>query len=230
MVSELRYTPGVSTQATAELDAAIFDLGGVLTTPILDSFADFEKELGLEPGQLVSAFREHYSRSDGEADFHLLETGQITEAEYYKRLGSRIGEMGSSVPMPDDPIEVRRKLWGSIRRNDEMIAAATSISKHYKVGLLTNNVKEWGGWREFYPTDVFTVVVDSSEVGMRKPDPAIYRLACERLGVPPARAAFVDDIETNVEGARAVGLTAIRFTTTGEVLDRLRPLFPRAFE
>jgi FMN phosphatase YigB (HAD superfamily) len=50
------------------------------------------------------------------------------------------------------------------------------------------------------------------------------------LGVPPARAAFVDDIETNVEGARAVGLTAIRFTTTGEVLDRLRPLFPRAFE
>ena len=213
----------------AELDAAIFDLGGVLTTPVLESFADFEQELGLKPGDLVRTFREHYSRTDGESDFHLLETGQITEAEYYTRLGARLGEMGSTITMPEDPAEVRKKLWGRIRRNDDMIEAARRIAEHYKVGLLTNNVKEWGGWREFYPTEVFQVVVDSSEVGMRKPDPRIYRLACERLGVAPDRAAFVDDIEDNVVGARNVGLHGIRFTTTGEVLDQLRPLFPKAF-
>jgi putative hydrolase of the HAD superfamily len=214
----------------AELDAAIFDLGGVLTTPVLESFADFEKDLGLQPGELVKTFREHYSSTDGSSDFHLLETGQITEADYYQRLGVKLGEMGSTITMPEDPAEVRKKLWGRIRRNDEMIETARRISVHYKVGLLTNNVKEWGGWREFYPTDVFEVVVDSSEVGMRKPDPRIYRLTCERLGVAPARAAFVDDIEDNVVGARNVGLVGIRFTTNGEVMDRLRPLFPKAFE
>jgi len=212
-----------------ELDAAIFDLGGVMTTPILESFKGFEQELGLEPGALITAFREHYARQDGEADFHLLETGRITEVEYYRRLGERVGAMGATTPMPVDPVEVRKKLWGSIKPNHEMIDAAKRIREHYKVGLLTNNVKEWGGWRGLYPTDLFQVVIDSSEVGIRKPDPAIYRLACERLGVMPARAAFVDDIETNVEGARAFGMVAIRFTTNGEVFDRLRPLFPKAF-
>ena len=213
---------------SAELDAAIFDLGGVLTTPILESFAGFEAELGLEPGALIKAFREHYGRQDGEADFHQLETGKISEAEYYRRLGARVGEMGGTNPMPVDPIEVRKKLWGSIKPNQGMIDAVKKIGAHYKVGLLTNNVKEWGGWRDLYPTDLFEVVIDSSEVGIRKPHPAIYRLACERLGVGPSRTAFVDDIETNVEGARAFGLTAIRFTTNGEVFDHLRPLFPKA--
>lgn len=213
----------------AELDAVIFDLGGVLTTPVLESFADFEKDLGLKPGELVKTFREHYATTDGSSDFHLLETGQITEADYYKRLGAKLGEMGSTITMPEDPAEVRKKLWGRIRRNDEMIETARTIAEHYKVGLLTNNVKEWGGWREFYPTEVFEVVVDSSEVGMRKPDPRIYRLTCERLGVAPGRAAFVDDIEDNVVGARNVGLIGIHFTTNGEVMERLRPLFPKAF-
>ena len=211
----------------AELDAAIFDLGGVLTTPILESFADFEKDLGLKPGDLVKTFRENYAAS--ESDFHLLETGKISEGEYYKRLRVKLGEMGSTITMPEDPIEVRKRLWGRIRRNDEMIETARRISKHYKVGLLTNNVKEWGGWREFYPADIFHVVVDSSEVGMRKPDPRIYRLTCERLAVEPHRASFVDDIEDNVVGARNVGLHGIRFTTTGEVVEELRPLFPKAF-
>jgi putative hydrolase of the HAD superfamily len=123
---------------------------------------------------------------------------------------------------------VRKKLWGRIQRNEEMIEAVGKIHRHYKVGLLTNNVKEWGGWRDLYPTGLFDVVIDSSEVGVRKPDPAIYRLACEGLGVAPERASFVDDIDSNVEGARAFGLVAIQFTTTGEVLDHLRPLFPKA--
>jgi putative hydrolase of the HAD superfamily len=211
-----------------ELDAAIFDLGGVLTTPIFESFKGFEEELGLEPGDLIKAFREHYKRQDGEADFHLLETGRISEGEYYKRLGARVSEMGGKLTMPDDPVEVRKKLWGRIQRNEEMIEAVGKIHEHYKVGLLTNNVKEWGGWRDLYPADLFDIVIDSSDVGVRKPDPAIYRLACEGLAVAPERAAFVDDIDTNVEGARAFGLTAIQFTTTGEVLERLRPLFPKA--
>ncbi len=101
------------------------------------------------------------------------------------------------------------------------------------MALLTNNVREWEPlWRSMLPEldEIFEVVVDSAVVGMRKPDPAIYRLACDRLDVLPDRAAFVADLHVNVEGARAVGLNAIQFTTTGEVLERLRPLFPKAFE
>jgi putative hydrolase of the HAD superfamily len=82
-----------------------------------------------------------------------------------------------------------------------------------KVALLTNNVKEFGSaWRSTFPVDeLFEIVVDSSEVGMRKPDPRIYRLTCERLGVAPAASVFVDDNRDNVEAARAVGIEAVHF-------------------
>jgi putative hydrolase of the HAD superfamily len=213
-----------------ELEAAIFDLGGVLTTPILDSFKDYERKLGLPEHALVRMFAMQ-SDPHGEPDFHQLETGRLSEAEYYARLGKHIErELGVQAVFPDDPLEIRRGLWGGIKRNEPMIAAVLRIAKHYKTALLTNNVKEWADWRQYYPMDVFDTVVDSYEVGVRKPDPAIFHLTCERLGVDPSKASFVDDIPANVDGARNVGLNAILFTTTGEVLARLRPLFPRAFE
>jgi len=212
-----------------ELEAAIFDLGGVLTTPILDSFLAWERKLGLPENLLLRMFAER-SHPEAEPDFHALERGEMTEAEYYSRLGKRIArELGSEVAWPADPMEVRKGLWGGIKRNDAMIAVVRDIAAHYKTALLTNNVREWGFWRDYYPTDVFDVVVDSSDVGVRKPDPKIFHLTCERLAVDPARCSFVDDIHANVEGARNLGITAILFTTTGEVIDRLRPLFPKAF-
>jgi putative hydrolase of the HAD superfamily len=211
------------------LEAAIFDLGGVLTTPILDSFKAYERTLGLPEHALLRMFAMQ-SDPAADPDFHLLETGRMSEAEYYRRLGTHIQrELGVQVAWPQDPAEIRRGLWGGIRRNEQMISAVRQIAGHYKTALLTNNVKEWGGWREHYPIDVFDTVVDSYEVGLRKPDPAIYQLTCARLGVDPGRASFVDDIPTNVEAARNLGLQAILFTTTGEVLARLRPFFPKAF-
>jgi putative hydrolase of the HAD superfamily len=212
-----------------ELDAAIFDFGGVLTTSIRASFAEFERALELEDGTLMEAFR--HEAESGEPDFFLLEKGLITEAEFYARMLQRLRDFtGKEIEFPQDPVEVRRMLFGSIRRNDQMIAAAVRIGAHYKTAILTNNVKEWTDWREWVEAHIFDSVVDSSEVGLRKPEPEIYLLTCEKLGVDPSRAAFVDDIPTNCEGATAVGLHAIRFTTTDEVLDQLRPLFPRAFE
>lgn len=213
-----------------ELDAAIFDLGGVLTSPILESFLAFERSIGIPEGSLVALLAQQYSDTTAEPDFHLLETGRITEAEYFSRLHRSLRERtGLDVVFPDDPADVRRGLFGSIRPNEEMIDAARRISAHYRTGLLTNNVKEWGGWRQYYPQDIFRVVVDSSEVGLRKPDPEIYRLACARVGVLPERAAFVDDIKANVDAAEGLGMTAIHFTSTQEALARLRDLFPRAF-
>ena len=211
-----------------ELDAAIFDFGGVLTTSIRASFTEFERQLNLDDGTLIDAFR--HEAESGEPDFFLLEKGLITEAEFYQRMLQHLRDYtGKDIQFPGDPVKVRQMLFGSIRRNDEMIAAAVRIGAHYKTAILTNNVKEWTDWREWVEAHIFDLIVDSSHEGMRKPEPEIYLLTCERLGVTPDRAAFVDDIPMNVEGAEAVGLHAIRFTTTEEVLEQLRPLFPRAF-
>jgi putative hydrolase of the HAD superfamily len=211
-----------------ELDAAIFDFGGVLTTSILASFNEFEKTLELDDGTLVDAFR--HEAETGEPAFFLLEKGLISEAEFYGRMLQNLREYtGKDIVFPQDPVEVRRMLFGAIRRNDDMIAAAVQIGAHYKTAILTNNVKEWTDWREWVEAHIFDLIIDSSEVGMRKPEPEIYLLTCEKLGVQPDRAAFVDDIPTNIEGASAVGLHAIQFTKTEEVIDQLRPLFPRAF-
>jgi putative hydrolase of the HAD superfamily len=212
-----------------ELDACIFDFGGVLTTPIRAAFADFERSLGLEPQTLIDAFR-HQRPDDPEPDFFLLEKGLITEAEFYQRMLARLREFsGLPIEFPDDPVAVRAKLFGSLRRNDAMLEAAAQIGAHYKTAILTNNVKEWDGWRSMVDAHVFDLVVDSSAEGIRKPDPEIYRIACARLGIAHEQAAFVDDIPVNVEGAARVGLRAIRFTTTEEVIAQLRPWFPRAF-
>lgn len=214
---------------TQELEAAIFDFGGVLTTSVLESFRVFEEELGLPQGALLDAFRAQ--AAEGDPPYFLLEKGLISEDEFYRSMFESLrGTTGADLEYPDDPRTVRRKLFGALRPNEEMIAAAISIAGHYRTAILTNNVKEWADWREIASAHQFHLVIDSSEVGMRKPEPGIYLLTCERLGVRPERAAFVDDISANVEGARAVGLHAIQFTNTAEVLGELGPLFPRAFE
>jgi putative hydrolase of the HAD superfamily len=212
-----------------ELHAAIFDMGGVLTTPILDAFLAFEKKLGLPEHSLLRLFRERME-GDTEPDFFQLERGLITEAEYYRRLAIQIKEsLGVDVAFSEDPSAVRLDLWGNVRRNEEMLETVRALAPHYKVGMLTNNVKEWSEWRNAYPLELFDVIVDSSDVGMRKPEAKIYHLTCEQLGVEPHQAAFVDDMPANVEAAHALGMHAILFTHTGEVIEKLRPLFPKAF-
>jgi putative hydrolase of the HAD superfamily len=82
----------------------------------------------------------------------------------------------------------------------------------YKTALLTNISREGEAiWRNLFPVDeLFDVVIDSSKVGLRKPDPEIYRLTCTRLGVPPDRCLFIDDLLCNVEAATALGMQTIQ--------------------
>src|SRR5262249_32714140 len=87
-----------------------------------------------------------------------------------------------------------------------------------------NNVREWEArWRAMVPVDeLFDVVVDSGFVGMRKPDPAIYRLTCERLGVAPEACVFVDDVEPNCSAAADVGMTAVVFRSNQQAIAEMR--------
>ncbi len=211
-----------------ELQAAFFDFGGVVTTPILDSFSRLDRALGLDDGTVLQALRA--ARDEPEPDFHKLEKGTLSEADYYRGLHRRLEKAaGRTLDFPEDPKAVRRSLLGGLERNEEMLDAIGRIGKHYAVGMITNNVREWGAWRDHYPMELFQIVIDSSEVGLRKPDPEIYRLACDKLEVEPERSAFVDDLPQNVAGANAVGMHGILFTTTEAVLTELRTLFPAAF-
>jgi putative hydrolase of the HAD superfamily len=94
------------------------------------------------------------------------------------------------------------------------------------MGLLTNNVREWEPrWRPMLPVDeLFDAVVDSAFVGVRKPDSAIYRLTCERLGVPPGECVLLDDFERNCAAARAFGMEAVRFVDTDQTIAELDAL------
>ena len=106
--------------------------------------------------------------------------------------------------MAEMPVSVH---WPVVHRARDLLAAGTPIA------LLTNNVKEWGDhWRATFPVDeLFEIIVDSSAVGMRKPDPRIYLLTCERLGVAPEASVFIDDNAENVQAARALGMETVRF-------------------
>jgi epoxide hydrolase-like predicted phosphatase len=93
--------------------------------------------------------------------------------------------------------------------------------------MLTNNVREWEArWRSMIPDidELFETVVDSAFVGMRKPDPAIYELTLERLGLPAEACAFVDDVEVNCEAATALGIRAVQFVDTAQAIRDLDAL------
>jgi epoxide hydrolase-like predicted phosphatase len=143
-------------------------------------------------------------------DWHLLEIGQLDLATFITRTvekspthlnGATFDPMAFFTFLRSAPFGVH---WMVVARARELHQAG------YKTAILTNNVREWGeGWKSTIPMDLFDAVIDSSDVGVRKPDPEIYRIACERLAVEPGTAVFLDDNEANVKGARAVGMEAV---------------------
>jgi putative hydrolase of the HAD superfamily len=93
-------------------------------------------------------------------------------------------------------------------------------ARGYKLAICTNNIREWEArWRAMLPVDeIFDVVVDSAFVGMRKPEPEIYRLTLDRLGVSAADSLLIDDIELNCQGARDVGIAAVWFRSDEQAI------------
>ena len=181
--------------------AVAFDFGGVLTHSAFAGFAEYGTELGLPDEALVTFFRD-------DPQMGLLETGQIRSREFMKyvcieaerRHGQRI--------------DMRRLAEAAARAlvlNPEMIAFVEEVGRHCTVALLTNNVAE-ADWRATFPFHLFEVVVDSSAVGVRKPDPRIYEALLHKLGRPAAEVAFVDDLRVNIDAAAALGIRPVLFT------------------
>jgi putative hydrolase of the HAD superfamily len=177
--------------------ALVVDFGGVLTTNIWIAFGAFCEREGLAQETVRELFR-----SDPEALTLLrgLETGELADAEFERRFGALLGVA--------EPAGLIGRMFADLRPDEAMIGAVRAArTAGVSTGLISNS---WGlGIYDRAPTDLFDATVISGEVGLHKPQPEIYRLACERLGVEPDDAVFVDDLRENCAGAAAVGMAAV---------------------
>jgi putative hydrolase of the HAD superfamily len=198
--------------------ALISDFGGVLTTPLSESFLAFEKESRVSLQELGTAMQ-RAGEAYGEHPLYALERGEIAEVEFGRRMEEQLGD-------GFDLARLRHHL-GQIEPNPAMVGYVRELrGRGLRTALLTNNVREWEPlWRAKVPEldDLFEVIVDSAFVGMRKPERRIYELTLERLGggLAAEECLFVDDLEVNCEGARALGMTAVRFEDADQAIREL---------
>jgi putative hydrolase of the HAD superfamily len=209
-----------------ELRAVISDFGGVLTSPLSDAFLAVQDGLAIPLDAYGKAMAAAAAESGGEIPLAALERGQLTEAEFLSQLERGLaGVLGRDVSLHG----FGEQLLGAMRPNEELFGYYRGLrDRGVRMGMLTNNVREWEPlWRSMLPIDdVFETVVDSAFVGMRKPEPEIYELTLERLGLPAEACAFVDDLEINVDAARSLGMAGIVHRDTAATIAELDALLP----
>ena len=191
------------------VDTVIFDLGGVLSSS--GRALDVVKRFPDHPAEDVMAVMLGDYASDTDHPWHRLERGEISLDDYRSAVGRLIAEAGFTMrdPEPETP---RRGLGFEFVRSDDMFRLVHDLRDHgCRLGVLTNNIREFRDrWRSIMDFDaLFDDVVDSHEVGLRKPHRSIYELSLSRLGAQPHQAAFLDDMEVNVQAASALGMHGI---------------------
>jgi putative hydrolase of the HAD superfamily len=193
--------------------ALLIDFGGVLTTPVWDSFAAFCRDQGLAEDSVKRLFRDDPAAL---ADLRELETGAIGEAEFERRFGARLG-IG-------DPTDLIDSMFRGMAPLEPMVAAVgRARAEGVRTGLVSNSWSTAHYDRKLLAT-LFDAIVISGEVGMHKPQPEIYRLAAERVGVEASGCVFVDDLRENCAGAEAVGMTAVLHRDATSTIERLEEL------
>jgi putative hydrolase of the HAD superfamily len=203
------------------IEAVISDFGGVLTTPLIQSFMAFQDETGIS-GETLGRAMQRIAVADGEHPLFVLECGRISEAGFLDRMADELeAELGHRPEMH----RFSEIYFKALEPNQPMIDLMRELRDGgLRMALLTNNVREWEPlWRSMLPVDeIFALVVDSAFVGCRKPEREIYELTLERLGMPASACLFVDDVEANVEGARAIGLKAVHFRENDQAIAEIR--------
>ena len=199
------------------MEAVISDFGGVLTTPLVDSFAAFHESSGISLehlGQAIAAVAAEH----GANPLYELETGRLSEQEFLASLAAHLTEqLGRPVELDG----FGERYFATLKPNQAVIEYMRELrGRGYRLAICTNNVREWEArWRAMVPVDeIFDVVVDSAFVGTRKPEPRIYELTLERLGVSADCALFIDDVQDNCQAAQALGLRAVWFQTTEQAI------------
>jgi len=191
------------------IEAVLWDFGGVFSASPFGAMAGVAREFGADPRRYVEIVFGPYDH-DTDHPWHRLERGELALAQ----ARAEIIALGASEGVDSDPFH----LFGAMSKGSgggvrsEVVELAREV-KRAGLGsaLVTNNVAEFReAWKRMIPVeDLFDHLIDSSEVGVRKPDPRIFELALARLGVPAARTVFLDDYPGNVEAARRLGLRGV---------------------
>jgi epoxide hydrolase-like predicted phosphatase len=204
----------------SRIEAVISDFGGVLTSPLLDSFTAFQADSGISLESLGKAMAAIGTRQGAHPLFE-LETGRVSEQDFLRSLSDEL-----TVQL-DREVHLHgfgERYFANLHPNERLIDYMRELkARGLRMAICTNNVREWESlWRAKLPVDeIFDVVVDSAFVGCRKPEPRIYEITLERLGVPAQSAILVDDIEINCAAARELGLEAIWFRDTDQAIAEL---------
>src|SRR5437764_2625896 len=196
----------------SEHSALLIDFGGVLTSDIWSSFAAFCEQRGLDPEAAKQLFREDPGAL---AELRRLETGEADLGQFERRFAELLGTE------PDGLVE---GLFAGLVPDEPMVEAVRRVrTAGIPTALVSNS------WVMDHYTDeiraLFDTAVISAEVGLHKPQPEIFLLAAERLGVEPASCVFVDDLRENCAGAEALGMTALLHRDSGETIAKLEELF-----
>ena len=207
--------------------AALFDFGGVILSSPFEAFASYERDNGLPEGLIR---RINATNPDTNA-WAQLERGEVDLGGFCSLFEAEARALGHQV----DGNAVIGCLGGEVRPT--MARAVERCAEHLKTALLTNNFV-LGPEAETTPVAAagaadpeavaraaivarFDVIVESSVVGVRKPDPRFYEIACERLGIRPEEAVFLDDLGVNLKPARAMGMTTIKVTEPAAAIAEL---------
>lgn len=205
-------------ESQRRFDAVFFDFGGVLTTSPFDEFSAYEKRVSVPDGLIRSI-----NSTDPDANaWARLERNEISLDEFADAFEAEARGRGFEL----DGASVLACLNGTLRTS--MVEALRAVSPHFITALLTNNVmtdRPRGSSMSADPLDdvlgLFDVIIESSVVGVRKPEPRFYEIACERAGVAADRVVFLDDLGINLKVARQMGMTTIKVVDADSAIDQL---------
>jgi putative hydrolase of the HAD superfamily len=208
-------------EGAGRIEAIVSDFGGVLTTPLVQSFMAFQDRTGIGPEVLGKAMQT-LAEANGDNPLFEMERGEISEAAFLAQLTDALEPLLGHRP---EMHRFREIYFEALHPNPPMIELMRELQAGgYRMAMLTNNVREWEPlWRSMVPVDeIFETVVDSGFVGCRKPESKIYSLTLERLGLAAEACLFVDDVPVNCEGAERAGMTAVHFQDNEQAIAAIR--------
>lgn len=192
---------------TRAVDVVLFDFGGVFTASPFTAVAEMAAAEGLDPQAFAAVMFGDYSQ-DNDHPWHRLERGEVA----FMDACEQITALGKAAGLRVSPIDLLMKMGAEKIIHQSMIDVARDVkAAGLGVGIITNNVREFSeSWRQMIPVDeVIDQVFDSSFMGVRKPNAAIYEQALKAMAVAPERAVFLDDVPANVSAAQRLGMHGI---------------------
>ena len=206
------------------ITAVLFDFGGVITTSPFEAFAQYEAELGLPPDSI----RQINSTNPDDNAWAKMERSEVTLPEFCQLFEAEAKSIGLELSGE----RVLGCLSGEVR--PQMVHALSILKERLPIGCITNNMKSGhGSGMSRTPEQaekiaeimtMFEVVIESAKVGLRKPDPRIYQMACDELQVAAERCVYLDDLGINCKPAAALGMRAIKVVDPDEALSDLEKI------